>query len=551
MYAPLLANRYLTSRIIPFIAVAAVALCVALVIVVVSVMTGFLDMVRSSGKTLIGDVVVTRDITGIPYYQELITEIEALPEAAAASALVETFGLLQMPYGNGEGSHVETVQVWGIDPVSLDRVASFYDKLYWTKPSDELARTLAADDPRLDAEYQRDTEGRTLRTSDGRPGIALGIEISAFNERSRDGSYRSNNEMGMQDAGYFMPNTRGAVLTLVPVSESASIAGEKKRRFAIVNEFQSGVYQIDAQRVLAPLSDVQEMLLLNAAPLVSRTEFDENGRPKVIGESPARATTIVVKAREGVTPLELKHAVGGAYDRFAARIHADDTKLTKVPARINVATWEERLTDLIGPVEKERELMRTLFSIVYLVCAGLVLAIFWAIVQEKTRDIGILRAVGASRTGVLWIFLRYGLLIGTAGSAVGVALAWCIVTRINDIHDLLGTPAALWLKIAAALASVSAIAMVVRGVRRSSALTTVLWTYMAFALVIVTIVLCLHNGFLVWDPKVYYFSRIPNSIDWLTAGTTILGGVIFSVIGASIPAARAADTDPVRSLRYE
>ena len=167
MYAPLLANRYLTSRIIPFIAVAAVALCVALVIVVVSVMTGFLDMVRSSGKTLIGDVVVTRDISGIPYYLDFIAEIEALPEAEAASAIVETYGLLQMPYGNGDANRVETVQVWGIDPVSLDRVASFYDKLYWVKPSEELAKTLAPDDPRLDPEYQRDQEGRTLRTSDG------------------------------------------------------------------------------------------------------------------------------------------------------------------------------------------------------------------------------------------------------------------------------------------------------------------------------------------------------------------------------------------------
>ncbi|MHC4710062.1 MAG: hypothetical protein ACYTA3_06480 [Planctomycetota bacterium] len=50
MYHALLTNRYLTSRVIPLIAVAAVALCVALVIIVVSVMTGFLDMVRSSGR---------------------------------------------------------------------------------------------------------------------------------------------------------------------------------------------------------------------------------------------------------------------------------------------------------------------------------------------------------------------------------------------------------------------------------------------------------------------------------------------------------------------
>ena len=60
MYQSRLTIRYLTSRFIPLIAVAAVALCVALVIVVVSVMTGFLNMVQSSGRTLMGDVVESR-----------------------------------------------------------------------------------------------------------------------------------------------------------------------------------------------------------------------------------------------------------------------------------------------------------------------------------------------------------------------------------------------------------------------------------------------------------------------------------------------------------
>ena len=54
MYHFLLTSRYLTSRIIPLLAIAAVALCVALVIVVVSVMTGFLDMIRDSVAFLVG-----------------------------------------------------------------------------------------------------------------------------------------------------------------------------------------------------------------------------------------------------------------------------------------------------------------------------------------------------------------------------------------------------------------------------------------------------------------------------------------------------------------
>jgi ABC-type lipoprotein release transport system permease subunit len=91
-------------------------------------------------------------------------------------------------------------------------------------------------------------------------------------------------------------------------------------------------------------------------------------------------------------------------------------------------------------VENERNLMRFLFSIVYLVCGGLVLAIFWAIVHEKTRDIGILRSIGASQEGILWIFIRYGLITSTAGSVLGLLLAYGVIRNVNPIHDALGDP---------------------------------------------------------------------------------------------------------------
>ena len=84
VYASLLANRYLVSRVIPLIAVLAVALNVALVVIVVSVMTGFLDMLRDSGRTLMGDVIITHDIVGIPDYERLIEVLEATPGVAAA-----------------------------------------------------------------------------------------------------------------------------------------------------------------------------------------------------------------------------------------------------------------------------------------------------------------------------------------------------------------------------------------------------------------------------------------------------------------------------------
>ena len=131
MYHVLLTNRYLTTRVIPFIAVAAVALCVALVIIVVSVMTGFLNMVKSSGRTLMGDVVISMPVMGIPYYEELIDRLDALPQVEAASPVVDSWGLLQMPYPEGRSKYTETVQIWAVEPESFANVTGFADTLYW------------------------------------------------------------------------------------------------------------------------------------------------------------------------------------------------------------------------------------------------------------------------------------------------------------------------------------------------------------------------------------------------------------------------------------
>jgi lipoprotein-releasing system permease protein len=546
VYHVLLTNRYLTTRLIPLIAVAAVALCVALVIIVVSVMSGFLDMVRSSGRVLMGDVVVQYPVQGIPLYEELIREIEALPEAIAATPVIDSWGLLKMPYPMGPNKETEIVQIWGIEPESFARVTGYEQTLYWRPLGEREQRDARPDDIRRNTEVMQETyaDALTLRDSrTDRPAIVLGMHVSQANERQRDGSYHP-----MAGGYWWMPNFE-VTLTTLPIDTAGGLVQPESFVFPVVNEMMSGVYLIDDTRVMIPLDVAQRLLHLDEG-----LEVDPEDPEVVLGVFPARATMVLVRGEEGVTPLQLRELVEQAYLRFRDRVSPQLGEGIRLPAPgigVSVRTWEQQQARFIGPVEKERNLMQILFSIIYIVCAGLVLAIFWAIVQEKTRDIGILRSVGASRFGISLIFLRYGAIIGSAGAIVGLGIAFVIVRNINAIHDAMGVPAPAWLWI-----SVLALAGLSLGVTiwkwcGERMLPAVLWSFGTIVLIGIGLGLSQHKGALVWDPTVYYFATIPNTLDMAVAVTTMIGAVIFSVIGAFVPAAKAADTDPVQALRYE
>lgn len=607
MYHALLTNRYLTSRVIPLIAVAAVAMCVALVIIVVSVMTGFLDMVKSSGRTLMGDVVVSYPVTGIPYYQRLIEHIKQRPEAAAATPVVDGLGLLRMPYPDGDDKRQEMVQFWGIEPESFAAVTGYEKTLHWrtvpdrewewlfadvliknwkqvfselstdqravltktfTDPEDpeqildSLRRqpdivqsvlteaqwkNLIAHDPRLVDPQKVLEQGLTLKRDGDDRTIVMGMHVSEANVRQRDGSY-----LPMGRGRWWMP-LHQVTLTTLPVRGGIGGAENAETRILqVVNEFVSGVFLIDDKRVMVPLSIAQNMLHLDQGE-----RLDDPDDPfKVTGLDPPRATMVLVRAAPDVTPEQLRDSVEAAYDDFLDAVAADPQTAVHPPVPgfgLTIQTWAQQQASFIGPVEKEREMMRTLFSLVYLVCAGLVLAIFWAIVYEKTRDIGILRSVGASRIGISWIFLRYGMLIGIAGAIVGLGLAFLVVRNINVIHEALGNPP-LWLALGVlGLAVIALIITVIRSLSGrllpvvvGSLVTSVLGVIGLLALYLYKI-----GGVIVWNPEVYYFTKIPNQVDMNSAYITMIGAVFFSLIGAFIPAAKAADTDPVKALRYE
>src|SRR5204863_8854474 len=114
---------------------------------------------------------------------------------------------------------------------------------------------------------------------------------------------------------------------------------------------------------------------------------------------PARVTNVLVRGKPDVDANLLRDRCREIYAKFSLA-HANDVLPPPDEGRMRVLTWRDRNKTLIDAVENETHLVMFIFGIISLTSVFLVLAIFWAMVSEKTKDIGIVRALGASRCGV-------------------------------------------------------------------------------------------------------------------------------------------------------
>src|SRR5512132_927811 len=96
MYKLHLIWKYLRKRRIAWVSLLAVTLCTAMVLVVISVMGGWLRMFRESFKGLSGDIIVRGDQAGFAGYEEMLARINKLEEVEAAVPVIQTFGLVNI-----------------------------------------------------------------------------------------------------------------------------------------------------------------------------------------------------------------------------------------------------------------------------------------------------------------------------------------------------------------------------------------------------------------------------------------------------------------------
>jgi lipoprotein-releasing system permease protein len=211
---------------------------------------------------------------------------------------------------------------------------------------------------------------------------------------------------------------------------------------------------------------------------------------------PARTRDIQVAAKPGVDINKLKPKLQEIVTAVIAS-HGNDRYWSRYP--IIVETWEESQATFIAAIEHEKLLVVILFAIISVVAIFLIFCIFYMVVAEKTRDIGIIKSVGATSGGVAAIFLGYGLVIGILGAGLGLLASYLIVHNINYLHEELGK----------------------------------------------------RTGLVIWNPEVYAFDTIPNTMSPREVVIIMTIAIIAAVIGALLPAVRAARMNPVEALRWE
>ena len=236
--------------------------------------------------------------------------------------------------------------------------------------------------------------------------------------------------------------------------------------FTVVDLYESKMSEYDSTFVFVPLKKLQEL----------RGLLDEQ-----TGVTFANSVQIRLK-----NPAD-------------ADLVRDKLRRAFPPESYSVSTWRDKQGPLLAAVQMETAILNVLLFMIIAVAGFGILAIFFMIVVEKTRDIGILKALGASGRGVMGIFLSYGLSLGMVGSGGGLVLGLLFVLYINQIAKVL------------------------------SAVT----------------------GHEVFDPTIYYFYKIPTIIEPLTVAWIVCGAMVIAVLASVLPARRAARLHPVEALRYE
>jgi len=529
MYKWFLAFRYLHTKLIAFFGVASVTLCVAMVLVVISVMGGFLDTIRSQARRLHSEIVVDAgSIPGFPLYEEFRDYLkEHLPEVVKASTpVIINYGIFRVP----ENTYTKLAQVMGIRMSEYIQLNDFakgleYDRFFpgtthlgpqqmpvvglmegnrfqwpaYLEEANQAWRRTVTDANTVKEfdrlPYEKALYPETVANINGERVFAVAPGPPTLADREYPGLIAGCDVMSWRrpDGKFDRFLARGGMvtLTLQAVSPSGNQTGEPPitAPFRYVDDSRSGIFEIDSKSVYVDFEVLQKKLAMDAQPLADG------------GFTKPRTNQVLIALKPGVDLQTARDRISLAWSTFL-ETQADQLTLGDIQQThyVRVHTWEDLQSDFIAAVEKEKVLVTFLFALISLVAIAMVGCIFYMIVEKKTKDIGILKSLGASASGVAWLFIFYAAAVGVTGAILGTIIGSAFVWNINDIQDGLA-----WL----------------------------------------------NPALRIWSPQVYSFDRIPEEVKRLDVIVIGIAAVLSSMIGSLIPATIAGRVWPVRALRYE
>jgi lipoprotein-releasing system permease protein len=470
MYKLLLCWRYLLTRYLALVCIVSVMLGVATLIVVNSVMSGFSTKLRERLHGLLSDVVMeSMDQAGFANPEEKMQRIWNSPIGSKIEAMtpaIEILGLIKMDY-RGVPMPPRAVHLIGIDPKGRTAVGGFAE--YLSDPDNKLDPSFALRGKAKnwhEFRYPSSPPGQ-LKLDPPKPGDPPLPWQPPMEEKVPAGVF----------VGYSIGHYRKKDLTPDSVNKDEEVlaAGDEVVLFTVSGQKMTPVYDrvVVADFFKSEMSEYDSNYVFVPLDWMQRLRSMEN-----------RASSLQIKLKNYRDAKEVVSALRAMFPTEAG---------------YQVDTWEDKQGPLLAAISIERGLLNVLLFLIIGVAGFGILAIFSMIVIEKTRDIGILKALGASNIGVLKIFLGYGLLLGIVGATLGTLLGVGITVYINGIEHLLAQI----------------------------------------------------TGQQIFDRSIYYFNEIPTHIQASSVGLVNAGAVLIAVLFSVVPALRAALLHPVRALRYE
>ena len=386
MYKLFLSLRFLKSRIISYVAVGFTGIGVGILVVVLCVMGGFEQEFHRTIRGFESDITIESEV----YYalrsgEEIMETVEALPEVVAASPNIEAPIMLT-------GITHDYGFLRGIDPEKESRVSQI-DR-YILSPRkivrDVILRPEFGEDPDFEEAWKevwmkRSDETDFQKLIDEKrtdlPAIFLGIEL-----------FKKFRLMPYDKIAIFAPSAKD-------IEEGIKAVDQE---FEVVAAFETGNYKVDTRFAYALIDVVQEFIEVEGDQL----------------------SGIAVKCKEGADIDAVKAKILPIRDEYPSE-------------RLVVRTWKERDQQLLQAVRLEKWLITAIIFFLLILVSAIIVAILTMSVIEKTRDIGVLRALGGTGRGIMTIFLSQGLLIALVGAAWGMGAGLLFVGYVNEIAALI------------------------------------------------------------------------------------------------------------------